>query len=154
MEGSVLVTDDAIPPVKNGWWLVVLASVRTPPKLNRLAPGTYVGYQDKWKTISTGGGGGSGNELVSLSFTNNVLTATLSDGTTVTVTIDDFGAITATSITTNTITAASGDIGSLTGNDINVTGNVTASAFIGDGSQLTNIDAYDAGNELAKFYLY
>jgi hypothetical protein len=48
VNGNVIVTDDAIPPVQNGYWLVVLASVRTPPVRNRLAVGAYIGYNGKW----------------------------------------------------------------------------------------------------------
>ena len=48
VNGNVIVTDDAIPPVQNGYWLVVLTSVRTPPVRNRLPDGAYIGYQGKW----------------------------------------------------------------------------------------------------------
>jgi len=65
VNGNVLVTDDAIPPVQNGYWLVVLTSVRTPPVRNRLPDGAYIGYNGKWVsqpntiiniTINNGGG--------------------------------------------------------------------------------------------------
>ena len=68
MNGNVLVTDDAIPPVQNGYWLVVLASIRTPPVRNRLPVGAYIGYNGKWVsqpntiiniTINNGGGSAS-----------------------------------------------------------------------------------------------